>query len=296
MIKIKLKQWLLPTVFGAVALSASIAAAGDLQHLIKRDRVPAACGPHWGYHQTCWRRFSPMPPCETCSVCPSQEMALPGSQSHWYPDDSGALQSAGGSRPTADPLSTEQSWSLPPTATDGTYPALPSQSSPSHAPLSVFPQQSAPATPQSPSMPMLPPATAPRPSDATPGGAAPNLPPLPAPLQQQSQVYPLPGVPGSTPFSGTNHVPVRATVGNQSRYGITPAASRRSIADPGAIPSVLPVGGAQRGGRYGAQPARMQSAPAPYTPPSSFNTSAIEQLKRRNSARQTSGRYGSATR
>jgi len=37
----------------------------------QRAQVSPACHPTYGYHQTCWRRFPALPPCENCDTCPT---------------------------------------------------------------------------------------------------------------------------------------------------------------------------------------------------------------------------------
>ena len=35
----------------------------------ERTKVSPACHPTFGYHQTCWRQFPPLPPCNSCDTC-----------------------------------------------------------------------------------------------------------------------------------------------------------------------------------------------------------------------------------
>ena len=58
----------------AAAGSAFMFSTGILvaEHMIEfepdRPQVSPACMQNWGYHQTCWKRFGPVQPCDTCDI------------------------------------------------------------------------------------------------------------------------------------------------------------------------------------------------------------------------------------
>ena len=52
-------------MIGSHALSAGLFDRDNEE----RTKVSPACHPTFGYHQTCWRQFSPLPPCHSCNTC-----------------------------------------------------------------------------------------------------------------------------------------------------------------------------------------------------------------------------------
>lgn len=69
------KQWMKRIVqfaaVGSVGLIMGSSVTAGLKHDDGPDReqVNPACHPTFGYHQTCWRRFPPLPPCDICQQC-----------------------------------------------------------------------------------------------------------------------------------------------------------------------------------------------------------------------------------
>jgi len=265
---------------GLALFCAPLARSSDLSHLKKRDQVPAVCGPNWGYHQTCWRRFSPMPPCCSLSGC---DDCLNASQapmaSAWFQSD-GSLQ----------PQQMSNDLPLPPTAS-GPYPQ--SHQPAEERPVSIFPERyRAPASQGTqPSHQLQNSVPAPAPSPVQPG----NLPQLPGPLPQNetSQQW----NPGNARPTNSSQVPVAPQMLN--RY---PHASGRYSAirnAPSATAQFLEANSSASvrtvSGRYGqTQQVNVQRAAIP-------PQRQPQQLRRPASTssrviRPISGRYQSANR
>ncbi|MEZ6041284.1 MAG: hypothetical protein R3C20_12300 [Planctomycetaceae bacterium] len=64
----KLFSW--KNVFAATTLLSTLTGSSNAEHIIEfppeRPQVSPACLPSWGYHQTCWRQFGPVEPCDHC--------------------------------------------------------------------------------------------------------------------------------------------------------------------------------------------------------------------------------------
>ncbi len=108
------KHAVLSAAAGSVLLlSGNLVLAGD--HLIEfepdRPQISPGCQPNWGFHQTCWRRFPSLPPCNECNVGISEaaygDSFAPGiyTQQQPYVISGDQPLSAGGSRYLASPMS-----------------------------------------------------------------------------------------------------------------------------------------------------------------------------------------------
>jgi|GEM_PF-3452830 len=176
----------------------------------ERTQVSPACHPTFGYHQTCWRRFPPLPPCDSnCESChdgtcmdgscqtpiyepqPMTPMAQPSPV--FEPDiHSGRYQ--GGYSPVPGPMPGGHEIISSP----GAFPSETSQPvTGGHSAGSRYSQS------PTPTPPMLPPPPAAPPTNTIP----PALPPVPGPANQQSSRLFLPSPPQA--LSGTG------------RYGMT---------------------------------------------------------------------------
>lgn len=58
-------------VVGSAGLILGSSVSAGLRHCDEpeREQINPACSPAWGYHQTCWRRFPYLPPCNVCPDC-----------------------------------------------------------------------------------------------------------------------------------------------------------------------------------------------------------------------------------
>ncbi len=82
----------------ALLVSLSTATAGRMfPDEPSRPHIMAGSQPNWGYNQTCWQRFPPLPPCNSDGNCygygdPSQGSLGYEQQSHSYVPDSQLMQ------------------------------------------------------------------------------------------------------------------------------------------------------------------------------------------------------------
>ncbi len=229
----------------------------------ERTQVSPACHPTFGYHQTCWRRFPPLPPCDSnCESCqdgtcmdgscqtpiyqpqPMIPMAQPGPA--FTPDiHSGRYQSGHSSVPVPMPGGPAIMNSPGAFPMESSQPGFGGNSASSRYGQTPATTGNTNPTPLSPIMP-------------TPPGAQPNhsappaLPPVPSPANQQSSRLFLPSQPQAV--SGTG------------RYGMS---TRRQATQPVSRSVVAPMPQrpqtAARNSRYrsvGRSVQRMPNMPA----------------------------------
>lgn len=299
----KLRRLLRTAATGTVLLGLTVpVTAGDICEKGDRLTIPAACQPNWGFHQTCWKRMPPVPPCTTgfCDGSYLQSTVDPGMTGEvWTQGDGSALytphagvyvpnQATGSSPLSILPQSVTGRYAAPSTGMSGApAPGMPSIMAPALSPVTPVPQVPEGVVPPEA---IVPPATAPVPQFQ---GTTPQ--PLPAPQAiPQSELPPLPPLPNALPplpgeafyrpaqqILGADGRPVTARNNavmpgtSSSRYGRA-GHSMNATSTANIVPAGSPVTGvpvrlvsqpAQKG-RYG-QPssAPAQSAPAPQSAP-----------------------------
>ncbi len=153
-----------------LVISTGLACGGHLfRHDPDRPVVSPACHPAWGYHQTCWRRFAPVPPCDGCGSHDSGNFSDQGTQSSLYVPQPGVIV----------PQYIQPTQSLPLSVLPGQHAGNSSMGSvPSVAPSTISPSATVPPLPPEPGM-SAPSILQPQSVQPVPG----NLPPLPSGLQ-----------------------------------------------------------------------------------------------------------------
>ncbi|MFO0428004.1 MAG: hypothetical protein ACK526_15670, partial [Planctomyces sp.] len=241
------------TAAGSVILLSSLTvdAGGHLGHREpERPQVSAGCQPMWGFNQTCWRQFPPVPPCDNSPLDPAgnafQSSGIYVPQSHPGMNVSGSPTGAWETGPS------DNSWSvLPPSQAGSVEPMATGSGIPSgrYAPETQLPRASSPSVTMPPgfsnqiqSPPAIP---------FSPGGpsAVPqvpgNLPPLPGSLAP---------IPESTlPPHQSRYAP------SGNRYAPRPSGllvPAESLALPAAT-----QGGNLVSGRYGSRPQQQLYTP-----------------------------------
>lgn len=227
-------------------LSASSLPAGHIfPEQPSRPHITAGCMPNWGFNQTCWQRFPPVPPCDGATGCNNNLSPM----SHDY-EQSGNIYT-----PQSGLVIPEQSIYSPPTSVlppsaNGTRYAVPSfpDSPPPGSqlilPNSVMPHVSADFTAPNQTVPQVPSISVPGTSFQTPPvrtfEAAPqapsDLPPLPAPPVSSPQTQSQSSfVPHRLMFAPDGRIAAAPAVAplfhatSSSRYG------RKSLSMPAAI-------------------------------------------------------------
>jgi hypothetical protein len=224
------KQLLQSAATGSfLLLSAAPLAAGHIfPDEPQRPHMTAGCLPNWGYNQTCWQRFPPVPPCDSASDCNNNfRPALPDSEQPGsiYTPPSGLLL------PNQN-LYQQPGSILPPSAGGSRY-ALPAQPDPHSKGSELFlPSSPVPSTyggslPPYQLMPQDPAAVVPGSSFNTP--PVPKLHPTPLP---PSALPPLPSPPAglSQPQGQTRFTPDRLMFTPDGRIVAGPAATSNSPA------------------------------------------------------------------
>lgn len=254
--------------------------AGDICEKDDRPTIPAACQPNWGFHQTCWKRMPPVPPCTTgfCEGSYLQNTMDPGMTGEvWTQGDGAALytphtgvyvpgQPTGSSPVSILPPSVTGRYAAPASGMPGAVaPGVPGIMAPALSPVSPVPQvPDGIVAPEA----ILPPNTAPAPipqslpsPQAIPHG---DLPPLPAPPNG------LPPVPGQAFYRPTQQI-----LGADGR----PAAAQANLMMPGSSSS-----------RYGRAGQTVNAAPAMNAMPAGNAISGVP--VRLVSQPAQKGRYG----
>jgi hypothetical protein len=184
-----LKKLIQTLAMGSVVIGMPVAMSGDLGHLIKRDQTPAVCEAHWGYNQTCWKRFPALPPCESGESCPT---CIPGRSFSDEPNAWGSMNyqpQTGFGRPAAAPQPQRgdgsRVYSGNPTQLRSAAPVERQFAAPGPTvgpPIFVMPTPS-----PNPSPPAARQNSAVSPQPLSPQMPPGNLPPLPAPMPSQSR-------------------------------------------------------------------------------------------------------------
>jgi hypothetical protein len=218
-----------------ILLGTTVVQAGHLhREQPSRPHMSAAYAPNWGFNQTCWSRFPPLPPCPNneCNTMPADYENHP-SQSVQY-------------TPQNVDTTTERQLSLP------VY-------EPMQHPHSVFPTQSTPGQNESSGgMPMMP-------FDGTPHSASPqSIPPaspIPAPGHSSMQPNMM-----RSPYRQLMARPVSES--NQSPQ----SGARYGTSAPSTMPAPkFNVGNSQTAtGRYGVPATSNRPSPSqnPFVPAS----------------------------
>ena len=228
-----------------------------------RPQVSPGCQPNWGYHQTCWKRFGPLVPCDNCDMnyvhqdsSPSGSFGIYTPQSQF--DGSQVVHSSN------LPMSVLPSNANGSTGTLGGNTGVMSMPNQPGIPLPVPQTPSVPSPLPTPLRTPVPPVLQDQlnPMPAPPTG----LPPIPSPLQQSRY-----GIPGTRPF--------QAVANDSSRYGKSSYGTDTNLqADPFA-----PV-------RSAAQPSPASVAQS--SPTAVNQNAAVNSI---GSYGKGSGRYGSGS-
>ncbi|MBL8813795.1 MAG: hypothetical protein JNM43_26745 [Planctomycetaceae bacterium] len=287
----KLRRLLRSAATGTVLLGLTVpATAGDIcEKKDERPTVQAGCLPNWGFHQTCWKRMPPVPPCTT-GFCDSSFMGGtvdPGMTGEvWTQSDGSTLYTpqsgvyVPGQSASSSPVSI-----LPPSVqgryapSTGAMPGMTAPGLPSIVPPTLSPVTPVPQVPEGVVAPeaILPPAAVP----AVPALPGPQVPvqgiPVPQPIPGGA-LPPLPtppnGVPGQTLYRSHQQI-----LGADGR----PVMARTSVALPGAAAS----------SRYGRAGHSMPIAPAqtPVFPAASRSNTPVRFASQPGTS-NTSNRYG----
>ncbi|MCA9063199.1 MAG: hypothetical protein KDA96_09070 [Planctomycetaceae bacterium] len=234
-----IRRLLQSTAVGAILLQSAGLSAGDflIRHEERRPQISPACMPNWGFHQTCWRVFPPLPPCDSdCGVCGTTgglNPAYSGSVND-YPQPVNTYRSI---TPTA-PLSVfpptmgkPQAEPLPHTEGGGYVPIQPDGFGklPEYQPLPQ-PGMAVPGVPQPADTSLIPALPA-------PSVPVPQLPATPAPPVQALPALPTP-LDGQT---GGARFPSRyATAGHRAVSPGAPAIQSGAVLQPSA-PVIRPL-------------------------------------------------------
>ena len=278
----KLRRLLRTAATGPVLLGLTVpVTAGDICEKDDRPTIPAACQPNWGFHQTCWKRMPPVPPCTTgfCDGSYLQSTVDPGMTGEvWTQGDGSTLytphsgvympgHSSGSSPISILPQSVTGRYAAPSTGMSGApTPGMPSIMAPALSPVTPVPQipdgvvpPEAILSPVTPSIPQAP-------------GTTPQ--PLPAPQAiPQSELPPLPPLPGQAFYR-----PAQQILGADGR----PVAARNNVMMPGTSSS-----------RYGRAGHSFNTGPAMNTVPASASASGVP--VRLVSQPAQKGRYGQSS-
>lgn len=299
----KLRRLLRSAATGTVLLGLTVpATAGDIcEKNDDRPVVQAGCLPNWGFHQTCWKRMPPVPPCTT-GFCDGAylnggmhsgmtgEVWAPSDGTTIYTPQSGVYvpgQPSNSAPISILPQSVQGRYSTPGNGAvgNGTMPGMAVPGMPAIVPPALSPATPVPQVPDGivPPEAILPPVAAPA-IPAVPGPApvpvqglplpqpipGGELPPLPAPPNG------VPGVPGQTLYR-----PHQQILGADGR----PVVTRNGVVLPGADAS-------SRYGRAGhSMP--ISAAQAPAAPVSSQNSVPVR-FASQPGAPNASNRYGKA--
>ena len=265
-----------------ILLGSTAVLAGDCSYeQPTRPHMSAACAPNWGFNQTCWSRFPPVPGCpasghdsmpEGYENHPSQQLLYMPQNSLLLPDPQIVSPVYGNSQ---SPISVFPNSA--PQAGVGGMSGMPSASG--FSPSVVSPQQFGPShVPPIPDPSFMPGSPAP--------GALSTLPPLPSP--------PLPAP--STPAPGQSLLQPKMIIGPNRQMIVRPVS---------ASPTAM-----QTGGRYGhagrsGMPATASLSPGSFTSalvanaqlfPMHGQTVPAERVASRSSATSSVGsRYGNAS-
>ena len=272
----KLRRLLRSAATGTVLLGLTVpATAGDIcEKNDDRPTVQAGCLPNWGFHQTCWKRMPPVPPCTTgfCDGSYLSGQMQPGMTGEVWTQSDGATiytpqsgvyvpgQSLSSAPISVLPQSVQGRYSAPATGSlnSGSTPGMTVPGMPAMAPPALSPVTPVPQVPEGIVAPeaILPPVAVPG-GQVIPGPApvpvqglplpqplpSGDLPPLPAPPNG------VPAVPGQTLYRSHQQI-----LGADGR----PVMVRNRIDLPGAATS-------SRYGRAGHSlpvlPAQIQTAP-----------------------------------
>ena len=280
------KQVLRTLAAGAALLVTTASGAAGVLCPVEpsRPHVSAALAPNWGFHQTCWQRFPPVPPCNSAAGCITNSFGEVG-----YFDHQGMMQMPQSGLMMPDqPMMSQPVSVLPQSMGSQRYSSGFGTPSPADGSSVLAPQPSLPRLPdgygvpvqpipQNPS-PVIPSRDVPAPAVQTFEPAPISLPPLPSPQS------PGPVVPDQSRL-----MPNRLIFGAGRRIAATsnsfqPDASRGERRVPGmntssasAQGSVIPVranfqgrtvGSEDSGSRYGAtSQSRRAAQPSSPVPP-----------------------------
>jgi hypothetical protein len=275
----KLRRILRTAATGTVLFGLTVpVTAGDICEKDERPTIPAACQPNWGFHQTCWKRMPPVPPCTTgfCDGSYLQSTMDPGMTGEvWTQGDGSTLytphsgvyvpgQTAGSSPISILPQSVNGRYAAPSSGIQGVpAPGMPSIMTPSLNPATAVPQVPEGIVP---------------PEAILPSNSAPIPQPLPAPQAiPQSELPPLPALPNALPPvpGQAFYRPGQQILGADGR----PVAARNNVMMPGS--------GSTRYGRAGHS---INSAPSMNTVPASNGATGVP--VRLVSQPAQKGRYG----
>lgn len=213
-------QWIRGKTAGAFLLLSGTAALAGHHHPFNKEPtrpyMSPACLPAWGHHQTCWKRFPPVPPCEPNGSCP-----LPAGTWENAPGNTFGMMPQGElSIPQGGPV----------------YPPMMNESLMSPQ---AFP---APMTPGNALLPVPDPALS-TPPHSLPSANYRSTVPESAPAMPQPPAPPLPGLPSQLPPQPTAPLPADPGPQSQSRYG-RPQWVPASASSPLLVPqpsSIVPV-------------------------------------------------------
>lgn len=236
---------------GSVSLMIGGSTIAGLFHKCDKDercQINPACHPTYGYHQTCWRRFPPLPPCNNCESCQTGQ-AAPLCQD-------GSCQPATTLQPPAIPLQPHPEPVVVPGTSDR-Y-GMPHSSTPL-PPVQNLPTSRYQTSPSQPPQPVPGFSGNSGRYQAGPGfsGAAPvapltgppsaPLPPQPAPTSSPANgslngPAGLPAIPGNAPRSSGLYIPSQSmTLPGGGRYGRISAPATQQISQPTARPQMIQV-------------------------------------------------------
>lgn len=155
-----------------------------------REQVSPACHPTFGYHQTRWRRFPSLPPCDDCNTCPAGTCQTGSSQT-------GSCRNDNCPASVHQPQPVTASSAGWPSPTQGGRCLVPSTSSmrASPSPQTAHPVPYSSGEPPYSSMPASPPAVSPAapptlPAPSAAPAAAPPVPPVPSKGAQSQTFFP----------------------------------------------------------------------------------------------------------